>query len=236
MDTDTTIILRKCSGCHTTKIINHFDINNKGVHFKTCNNCRLRNKIKRTKQPKEESTFNKQIDNSIYENLILNIKTKTLFLNKILEYTDTLCVVVEIINWYDIINDNEIFKLIFKASGSMIIINYRDTLKHVKRLIYEELRNDKSLECTLCLNDYLENDILTARTKCGRCYNDYCIKCFYTLYDKKEGLIICPFCRNISGCPLSAHDYSRGKKFKFKQQYFIANNKHEHILFNFSKS
>jgi hypothetical protein len=82
MDTDTTIILRTCSGCHTTKVLNQFGINNKGIHFKTCDNCRLRNIIKRTKQTKEYSTFNKHmetIDDSIYETMILTVKSQTIF-------------------------------------------------------------------------------------------------------------------------------------------------------------
>jgi hypothetical protein len=156
MDTDTTISLRKCSGCHTTKVINHFGINNKGTHFKTCDNCRLRNKIKRTKQTQEDSTFNTQmekVDDSIYETMVLTVKSQTIFFKQVLEYTAMLCVIVEIINCRDIISDNEIFKLVFKSTGSMTIIKYYDNLRHVKRLIYEELRNDKSPECTLCLND-----------------------------------------------------------------------------------
>jgi hypothetical protein len=147
-----------------------------------------------------------------------------------------LCAIVELINCRDIINNSEIVKLFFNATGSMIIINYYDTLRTVKRLIYEELRNDKSPECTLCLNEYFENNLLTARTNCEICYNGYCITCFYTLYDNNEGLILCPFCRNISGCKSSVHTYSRGNTFKFKQQYYIANNKHANILFIVSKS
>jgi hypothetical protein len=90
MDTDTIIILRTCSGCHTTKIINHFGINNKGTHFKTCDNCRLRNKTKRIKQIQQDLSFNKQtetidcspyetIDDSTYETMSLTDKYKIIF-------------------------------------------------------------------------------------------------------------------------------------------------------------
>jgi predicted metal-binding protein len=78
MDTDTIISLRKCSGCHTTKVINQFGINNKGLNFKTCDNCRLRNKTKSTKQIKHYATFNEQIKHdSTYETMILTDKSKT---------------------------------------------------------------------------------------------------------------------------------------------------------------
>ena len=32
--------LRKCSRCHSTKLVEYFSLNNKGELFKLCNNCR----------------------------------------------------------------------------------------------------------------------------------------------------------------------------------------------------
>ena len=187
----------------------------------------MRNKVKRIKQVKDDSNKTKgrghtdtQLEeDAIYETLILSSKSYNRFFQKALDYANIFCISVEIIKCRDIINEeNEIVKLIFSATGSMIIINYYDNLRHVKRLIDEELRQDKSTECTLWFNEYFKNNLLTARMRCDKCYNDYCIKCFYILYDKNEGLIYCPFCRNISGSQSSAHDYGRGKKFKFKQE------------------
>ena len=154
MDTDTIIVLRKCSGCHATKVIHNFGVNNKGVQFKTCEKCRLRNKATRIKQTKDDSTFNKQLEeDSMYETMILIRKSHTRFFNKVLDYAAMLCVIVERINYRDRINDDdEIVKLVFSATGSMIIIKYYDNLRHVKRRIHEELRNDKSPEGMLCLN------------------------------------------------------------------------------------
>ena len=58
---------------------------------------------------------------------------------------------------------------------------------------------------------------------------------FYMLYEKHEGLIVCPFCRDVPGNKCCSPDYGRGKKFKFKQQYYIAIHKHVNLPFHFSK-
>ena len=79
MDTDTIIVLRICSGCHTTQVLNNFGMTNKGVHFKTCDNCRLRNKAQMIKQTKDDSTFNKQLEEDLtYETMILIRKSHKL--------------------------------------------------------------------------------------------------------------------------------------------------------------
>ena len=36
MNTDDITVLDKRSGCHTTKVIGNFGINNEGVSYKTC--------------------------------------------------------------------------------------------------------------------------------------------------------------------------------------------------------
>ena len=90
MSTDDIIVFLKCAGCHTTKVIGNFGINNKGVYYKTCDNCRLRNKTKRIKQVKDESNKTKgnlHVDtkleeDAMHETLTLSNKSYNLFLNK----------------------------------------------------------------------------------------------------------------------------------------------------------
>ena len=41
--------LRKCTGCHSTILLEYFDKNRKGEYFKTCNNCRNRNRTQRAR-------------------------------------------------------------------------------------------------------------------------------------------------------------------------------------------
>jgi len=38
------MVLKKCSNCRLTTLLEHFDLNNKGEHYKSCNECRAKYK------------------------------------------------------------------------------------------------------------------------------------------------------------------------------------------------
>ena len=74
MNTDDITVLDKRSGCHTTKVIGNFGINNEGVYYKTCYSCRLKNKMKRIKQVKDDSNKTKDDSNTTKDNLHVDAK------------------------------------------------------------------------------------------------------------------------------------------------------------------
>jgi hypothetical protein len=131
-------------------------------------------------------------------------------------------------------NGSEIIKMIFSLTRSMIIIKCYDNWCHIKRLIDEELKPDKLPECSICFKNYTGFVHICPRMICVKCYNDYCIRCFLTLYEKNEGCIICPFCRNRTG----GRVYHPGALKPFINIHLmdIVNNIHDDIPFNFSKA
>jgi hypothetical protein len=237
----------KCLGCHSFKLITDFDYNKNNCRLKTCNKCRDRNKNRvrkniTIKQPQpveivlseeeiEQCRISDMINN---QNLILTVKTKNMFFRTLFTYTHSKEVKVEMLGGIDIYDGSEIIKMIFSLTRSMILIKCYDNWCKIKRLIDEELKTDKAVECSICLNSYDGFVTTCPRMRCVKCYNDYCIRCFLTLYEKNEGLIICPYCRNQSGGKV----YGSGNIRTFIGIHLmdIVNNTHEIIPFNFSKA
>ena len=193
----------KCLGCHSFRSIGDFDYNKNCSRLKTCNNCRERNKKRKRQHHQschialsEEEMFND-------ENLILTAKSKNMFFRVLLTYTHAKSVKVKMIRGHDIYDQTEIIKLIFSLTKSMIIIKCNDTWCKIKKIIDEELKTNKTSECSLCFDSYT-CDI--ARMSCTKCYNDCCTNCFLKLWLKNHALIICPFCRDQSGEKLYANE------------------------------
>jgi hypothetical protein len=242
----------KCLGCHSFKLITEFGDHKNGSRFKTCNKCRDRNKnrvSKKTtiKQPQpveialsEEEIEQLRISDIINnKNLILTAKSKNMFFRTLLTYTHSKGVKVEMISGRDIYYNTEIIKLIFSLTRSMIIIKWYDNWCKIKRLIDEELKTDKSAECSICFNSYtnIRIDRLTnirGRMSCIKCYNDYCINCFLKLYEKHQALILCPYCRDRSGEELDC--YGCGSYVIWTHFLNISKHIHADIPFSFSKA
>ena len=243
----------KCLGCHSFKLITDFNYNKNGGMFKTCNKCRIRNKARASmktiikQQPceivlsEEEIEQRRIVDMVADKNLILTAKSKTKFFRTLLTYTHSKGVKVEMLSGIDIYDRKEIIKMVFSLTRSMIIIKCYDNWCKIKRLIDEELKTDKTAECSIGLNSYeiiqhTDNSKHTkARMRCIKCYNDYCITCFFCkLYAKNEGLIICPLCRDQSG--RETFNYGSAGSMASTFYYNVFKNKHVHIPYNFSKA
>jgi hypothetical protein len=173
--------------------------------------------------------------------MFLTAKSKNRFFRTLFTYTHSKGVKVEMLNGIDIYDGSESIKMMFSLTRSMIIIKCYDNWCKIKRLIDEELKTDKSAECSLCLNSYTNiraTDGLTnirARMRCVKCYNDYCINCCLKLYEKHKCLIICPYCRDQSGEEdLSMHDMNNYSTCVLFMNMF--NNIYAKIPFNLSKA
>jgi hypothetical protein len=83
----------------------------------------------------------------------------------------------------------EYTKIIINNNSSITILP-DNTWIQIERNINVKLNNtNNTKECIICMN----NSIKTV--SCNKCSNYWCILCYIELFKKKNGIIICPFCR-----------------------------------------
>jgi hypothetical protein len=217
---DELIKVRRCSRCRATLLTRYFELNGKHEYFKTCNTCREkrinRNAIRCTKiTPLSDSLLRQPppvrlpVQRYVAE-LVLTEANKLFFMGQALEYIPN-----ETAKFSTYRLAPNTLRLVFQKRCAMIILDYGDTWRSIKRVIDEEVCGEKAKECQLCCEDFKGGYFRNSKNKnynfpnvqCKVCFNSYCLDCQVSIFKRHRGVIVCPYCRHRAGSEIG---YSPG--------------------------